>query len=78
MFYMIFNDFTADSTKNIKCCWEHLNSFAKFFGYYPIASKSHLIVKSQYLETANVVFGKTKVDLTLDGMRHLGAVIKNM
>ena len=30
-----------------------------------------------YWETANVVFGKTKVNLTSEGMRHLGAVIGN-
>ena len=47
------------------------------FGYYPKASKSHLIVKSQYLETANVVFGNTKINLTLEGTRHLGAAIGN-
>ena len=56
------DDFTvAGSIKDIKCYWEHLNSFAQFFGYYPKASKSHLIVKRQYLETANVVFRNTKV-----------------
>ena len=63
--------------KDINCCWEHLNSFATFFGYYPKASKSHLIEKNQYLETANVVFRNTKVNLTLKGMRHLGAVTGN-
>ena len=56
------DDFTvAGSIKDIKCYWEHLNSFAQFFGYYPKVSKSHLIVKRQYLETANVVFRNTKV-----------------
>ena len=56
------DDFTvAGSIKDIKRYWEHLNSFAQFFGYYPKASKSHLIVKRQYLETANVVFRNTKV-----------------
>ena len=61
------DDFTvAGSIKDIKCYWEHLNSFATFFGYYPKASKSHLIVKRQYLETANIV--NTKVNLTSEGM----------
>ena len=45
------------------------------FDYYPKASRSHLIVKNQYLETANVVFRNTKVNLTSEGIRHLGAVI---
>ena len=73
------DDFTvAGSVKDIKCYWEHLNSLAPFFGYYPKASKSHLIVKSQYLEAANVVSGNTKVNfLTSEGMRYTGAVIGN-
>ena len=35
------------------------------------ASKSHLIVKSQYSETANVVLINTKFNLTLEGVQHL-------
>ena len=63
------NDFTVvGSIKDIKCYWEHLNSFATFFGYYPKASKSHFIVKSQYLETASVVFGNTKFNLISEVM----------
>ena len=37
----------AGSVKDIKWYWEHLYSFATFFDYYPKASKSYLIVKSQ-------------------------------
>ena len=41
------DDFTAaGSVKDIKCYWEHLNSFALFFRYYLKASKSQLTVKS--------------------------------
>ena len=54
-----------------------MNSFATFFDYYPRASKSHLIVKIQYLETANAVFGNTKIDLISESTRHLGPVIGN-
>ena len=39
--------------------------------------KSHLIVKCQYLEAANVIFGNSIVNLTSEGMQHLGAVIGN-
>ena len=65
------------AVKDINCYWEHLNSFATFFGYYSKALKSHLIVKSQYLETANVVFGNTEINLTSESTRHLGAAIGN-
>ena len=72
------NDFTvAGSIKDTKYYWEHLNSFATFFGYYLKASKPHLIIKSQYLETANVVFRCTKISLKLESIQHLGAVIKS-
>ena len=57
----------ANSIKAIKCYWEHLNSFAPFLGYYPKGSKSHRIVKRRHLETANVVFRNTKVNLTSEG-----------
>ena len=67
----------AGSIKETKCYWEHLNSFALFFGYFPKASKSHVTVKGQYLEITNVVFGNTKLNLTLKGMGHLGTVIGN-
>ena len=72
------NNFTVvSSIKYNKCPWEHLNLFAGFFGYYLKASKSYLIVKSQYLETVNVVFRNTKVNLTSEGMQHFGTVIGN-
>ena len=68
------DDFTVTGLiKDVKCYWEHLNLFATFSGYFLKASKSHL-VKSQYLETENVVFRNTKVNLTSEVMRHLAAV----
>ena len=72
------DDFTvAGSVKDIKGYWEYLNLFATFFGCYPKVSKSYPIVTSLYLETANFVFGNTKINLTSEGMRQLGAVIRN-
>ena len=35
------------------------------------------MVKSQYLQTANVVFGNTEINLTSESTRHLGAAIGN-
>ena len=65
------NDFTVPgSIKDTKCYWEHVDSFATFFGYYPKASKPHLIIKSQYLETANVVLRCTKISLKLESIQH--------
>ena len=51
--------------------------FVAFFGYYPKASKYHLIVNIQYLEGANVVLGNTKVNLASESMPHFGAAIES-
>ena len=65
------DDFTvAGSVKDIKCYWEHMVIIQKHRN--PIS-----IVKSQDLETANVVFRNTKINSTSEGTRHLGAVIGN-
>jgi len=45
------------------------------YGYYPNASKTWLIVKSEFLAMANKVFKGTGVNLTTDGRRHLGAAL---
>ena len=46
------------------------------FGYYVNEKKSWLIVKNQtLLETANDLLKNTKINITTEGKRHLGAVI---
>ena len=56
------DDFTvAASVKDIKCYWEHLNSVAIFFGYYPKASKCHLIVKCNTWKQQMLSFETTKL-----------------
>ena len=70
------DDFTvAGLIEDIKCYWKYLNSFATLFGYYPKSIEITPRNKGQYLEAANVVFGKTKINLTSKVMRNLGAVI---
>ena len=44
-------------------------------GYYPKASKCWLVVKSEKLELANVMFQGTGINVTVSGKRHLGAAI---
>ena len=46
-----------------------------YIGYYAKPSKSWLIVKPQYLEYAREVFAGTGLQITIEGQRHLGAVI---
>ena len=45
------------------------------FGYFPEATKSWLIVKERYLSTVKEIFKDSKVNITAEGKRHLGATI---
>ena len=45
------------------------------FGYYPEASKSWLIVKEKAKQRAFTVFKDTAIKITMEGQRHLGAVV---
>ena len=45
------------------------------FGYYPNASKTHLIVKQEYVQSANDLFDGTGITVIADGDRYLGAAI---
>ena len=73
--------FADDSTgagelETIKRWWENLKEEGPAFGYFPKPSKTHLIVKNRAdLEKAQELFGDDGVKLTLDGERHIGAVI---
>ena len=52
-----------------------LRSVGPKYGYFPKASKSHLIVKQQHFANAIDIFSDTEVQLTTEGQRHFGAVI---
>ena len=70
------DDFTAgDTAKDLKYWWETLCELGEKFGYYPEESKTWLIVKNDFYDIANTTFKSTKINVTSNGMRHLGAVI---
>ena len=70
------DDFTAEGTvKDLKYWWETLCDLGPKFGYYPEASKTWLIVKNDLYDIANTTFKSTKINVTSNGKRHLGAVI---
>ena len=69
------DDFTAGGTaKDLKYWWETLCEHGPKFGYYPEASKTWLIVKNDFYGIANTTFKSTKINVTSNGKRHLGAV----
>ena len=56
--------------------WDNVNKEGPKYGYYPKASKSILIVKGlENLPKAKAVFKDTGVQITVEGDRHLGAVL---
>ncbi len=55
--------------------WQHLTEIGPAFGYYPNASKTHLVVKPDLMNEAERMFANTKVQVTPQGQRHLGAAI---
>jgi len=65
----------AGSCSKLRLFWDHLSDLGKVYGYYPNSSKTHLIVKEQFLQKANEVFAGTGINVTTNGQRHLGAAI---
>ena len=60
----------------LKKMWENVIKIGPKHGYFPKASKSVLIVKGlENLPKAKSVFKETGVQVTIEGDRHLGAVI---
>ena len=71
------DDGTASGTiESLKQMWDYINEVGPGFGYFPNAGKTVLIVKGlQNLPKARVLFGNTKVNISTEGERHLGAAI---
>ena len=72
------DDFTvAGKASEIRAYWDILQQQGPLFGYFPKPSKSYLIVKEQHYNKAVDVFMGSKVKVTSEGKRHLGALIGN-
>ena len=67
----------AGSSKSLKNWWTNINEGDRF-GYYVDEKRSWLIWKNEaLLETANYLFTNTKINITSEGKRHLGATISS-
>lgn len=64
----------AGKIRLLKMWWDLLSKI----GYYPKPSKSWLIVKAQCAEYAKKVFSSTSIRITVNGQKHLGAVIESI
>ena len=60
---------------SIRDYWGKLTVLGAKYGYFPKASKSCLIVKEDKLGETRNIFNDLNVNITIDGKRHLGAVI---
>ena len=68
----------AGSLKSLKDWWTNIVNEGDRFGYYVNEKKSWLILKNEtLLETANNLFANTKINITTEGKRHLGAAISS-
>ena len=47
--------------------WQHLTDIGPAIGYYPNASKSHLVVKPELMNETVKIFGDTAVQITSQG-----------
>ena len=55
--------------------WDTLCTEGPKYGYYPLATKTILIVKEEHVLSAREVFEGTQISITTEGERHMGAVI---
>ena len=70
------DDFTvAGKLTSIRDYWGKLTVLGAKYGYFPKASKSCLIVKEDKLGQTRNIFNDLNVNITIDGKRHLSAVI---
>ena len=65
----------AGSCSNLRKWWDRISSVGPKYGYFPKSSKSHLVVKPEFEESAKSIFEGTNICITSGGSRHLGAVI---
>ena len=59
----------------MKKWWDVLCSLGPKYGYNPLPKKTILIVKPEFKLQAEEIFKDTKVRITTEGERHMGAVI---
>ena len=65
----------ASKLTSIKDFWGKLAVLCIKYGCFPKVSKSYLIVKEGELGEARNVLNNSNVNITIEGKRHLGAVI---
>ena len=65
----------AGSLTEIKTWWVALSTLGPDFGYFPSDRKCWLIAKPAKEESVREAFKDTPINVTVQGQKHLGAVI---
>ena len=65
----------AGKIDGLRKWWDELTTIGPPFGYFPKPSKSWLIVKPERYDEAVAMFNGTNIQISLEGSKHLGAVI---
>ena len=65
----------AGKLSEMRKWWDVLCQAGPDYGYYPLATKTILIVKPHHRQLAEEIFGGSGVKITTEGERHMGAVI---
>ena len=66
---------SAGELNEIKKWWDQIITSGPKFGYFPLAKKTILIVKENYKQKAQEIFGASGITITTSGERHMGAVV---
>lgn len=62
----------------MKKWWDELCTSGPKYGYHPLPLKTILIVKPEFEQKAQTIFGESGVKITCEGERHMGAVIGSL
>lgn len=55
--------------------WDNLVLIGPKYGYYPNATKTHMLVKEEHEAEARELFGNTNMSISCAGKRYLGGAI---
>jgi hypothetical protein len=61
----------------LRAWWDKILQLGPKYGYFPKATKTHLVVKPHLVEKARAIFATTGIQISL-GQRDLGAAVGNM
>ncbi|PFX33382.1 hypothetical protein AWC38_SpisGene1723 [Stylophora pistillata] len=65
----------AGTISEIKQWWDGLNKFGPDIGYFPNGKKCWIVAKPEKEALVKVAFKDTAINVTVEGQKHLGAVI---